>query len=212
MKNNTFRLVLTAFFLAILILLASVPFLGFIPLGIINATTLHIPVIIASIVLGPKLGAFLGGAFGIISMIRSTVIVTPLSFAFSPFIPPIGAENGSWKAIIIAIVPRILIGVVPYFTYQWGKKLFKNKANSFSLFLSGIAGGLTNTILVMNLIYFLFQREYGQVIGEAGNAIYIAILTIILTQGIPEAIVAGIATAAVASVLLRLVKQRDGIA
>jgi len=93
MKNNTFRLVLTAFFLAILILLASVPFLGFIPLGIINATTLHIPVIIASIVLGPKLGAFLGGAFGIISMIRSTVIVTPLSFAFSPFIPPIGAEK-----------------------------------------------------------------------------------------------------------------------
>ena len=60
-KDKTFQLVLTAFFLAIMILLASVTFLGFIPIGPLNATTLHIPVIIASIVLGPKLGAFLGG-------------------------------------------------------------------------------------------------------------------------------------------------------
>ena len=74
-KISTFELVLTAFFLGILILLASVPFLGFIPLGPINATTMHIPVIIASIVLGPRIGGFLGGAFGIISMVRSTWII-----------------------------------------------------------------------------------------------------------------------------------------
>ena len=60
-KEKTFQLVLTALFLSVMILLASVPFLGFIPIGPINATTLHIPVIIASIVLGPKIGGFLGG-------------------------------------------------------------------------------------------------------------------------------------------------------
>lgn len=125
-KNFT----LTAMFLAILILLAVTP-LGFIPIGPINATTMHIPVIIASIVLGPRLGAFLGGTFGLISMIRSTVIQTPLSFVFSPFIPVIGTEHGSWKALLIAFIPRILIGVVPYFVYKGLRKLMKQKQIPF---------------------------------------------------------------------------------
>ncbi len=207
-KDKTFQLVLTAFFLAIMILLASVTFLGFIPIGPLNATTLHIPVIIASIVLGPKLGAFLGGCFGLISMIRSTLIVTPLSFVFSPFVSPIGETGmGSWKALLVVFIPRILIGVVPYFVYKGSQKLFKNRAKGFDLFLAGIAGGLTNTILVMNFIYVLFQKEYAAQIGEAGNAVYAAILGVIFTQGVPEAIVAGIATAAVSAVLLKLTKQ-----
>lgn len=134
--KNTKNFTLTAMFLAILILLAVTP-LGFIPIGPINATTMHIPVIIASIVLGPRLGAFLGGTFGLISMIRSTVIQTPLSFVFSPFIPVIGTEHGSWKALLIAFIPRILIGVVPYFVYKGLRKLMKQKADSVSLFLAG---------------------------------------------------------------------------
>ncbi|WP_312498861.1 ECF transporter S component [Enterococcus sp.] len=208
-KRSTFDLVLTAFFLGILILLASVPFLGFIPLGPINATTMHIPVIIASIILGPRIGGFLGGAFGLISMIRSTLIITPLSFVFSPFVPLYGTDQGSWKAVLVALIPRILIGVAPYFVFKGCQKMWKNKQQSLSLLLAGIAGGLTNTILVMNLIYFLFHQEYAAVVGKAGNAIYAAILGVIFTQGIPEAMVAGSATMAVASVLLRLVTNRN---
>lgn len=195
-------------FLAIMILLAVTP-LGFIPIGPINATTMHIPVIIASIVLGPKIGGSLGGIFGIISMIRSTVIQTPLSFVFSPFIPVIGTDNGSWKALIIAIIPRILIGIVPYFVYLGMKKLLKEKGQSISLFLAGLSGSLVNTIFVMNLIYFLFQKDYAEVIGKGGSAVYAAVLTVIFTSGVPEAIVAGVATAAVCAVLLRLVKKND---
>lgn len=207
-KISTFELVLTAFFLAILILLASVPFLGFIPLGPINATTMHIPVIIGSILLGPKIGAFLGGSFGLISMIRSTVIIGPLSFLFSPFIPVYGTDQGSFKALLIAFIPRLLIGIVPYFVFKGCRKLFKQKKQSLSLFLSGVAGGLTNTILVMNLIYFLFQQDYAQAIGTAGDKVYSGILLVIFSQGLPEALVAGIATAAVTTVLMKMMKNR----
>lgn len=208
-KEKTFQLVLTALFLSVMILLASVPFLGFIPIGPINATTLHIPVIIASIVLGPKIGAFLGGCFGLISMIRSTMIITPMSFVFSPFIAPLGTDGaGSWKALLVAFIPRILIGIVPYFVYRWSQKYFKGRGQHFALFLAGMAGGLTNTILVMNLIYFLFKPEYAQVLGQAGDAVYAAIISIVFAQGIPEAIVAGLATAAVSIVLLKFMEQR----
>ncbi|EOT34239.1 ECF transporter S component [Enterococcus durans] len=203
--KNTKNFTLTAMFLAILILLAVTP-LGFIPIGPINATTMHIPVIIASIVLGPRLGAFLGGTFGLISMIRSTVVQTTLSFVFSPFIPVIGTDHGSLKALLIAFIPRILIGIVPYFVFKGMQKLIKNKANTVSLFIAGLAGSLVNTILVMNMIYFLFQQDYAQVIGKNINAVYSAVLAVIFTSGVPEAIVAGLATAGVCSVLLRLIR------
>lgn len=203
--KNTKNFTLTAMFLAILILLAVTP-LGFIPIGPINATTMHIPVIIASIVLGPRLGAFLGGTFGLISMIRSTVVQTPLSFVFSPFIPVIGTDHGSLKALLISFIPRILIGVVPYFVFKGMQKLIKNKVNTVSLFIAGLSGSLVNTILVMNMIYFLFQHDYAQVIGKNINAVYSAVLAVIFTSGVPEAIVAGLATAGVCSVLLRLIR------
>ena len=45
-----------ALFLAIEIILVVTP-LGYIPIGPLNATTMHIPVIIAGIVLGKKAGA-----------------------------------------------------------------------------------------------------------------------------------------------------------
>lgn len=203
--KNTKNFTLTAMFLAIMILLAVTP-LGFIPIGPINATTMHIPVIVASIILGPRLGAFLGGTFGLISLFRSTFIPTPLSFVFSPFIPVIGTDQGSWKALIIALIPRILIGVVPYFVYKGIQRLTKNKVSPLSLFLAGIAGSLTNTILVMNLIYFLFQQDYAQVLGTNINAVYSAVLAVIFTSGVPEAIVAGLVTAAVSTVLLRMIR------
>ncbi|GMA55036.1 hypothetical protein GCM10025857_63930 [Alicyclobacillus contaminans] len=84
----------------------------------------------------------------------------------------------------------------------------KQRKRGLGLFLAGLLGGIVNTVVVMNMVYFLFQKEYAQMIGEAGSAVYTAILSIILAQGIPEAIVAGIATAGVAAILLRFSKNR----
>ena len=53
-KNTTMQvqeLVQAALFAALIILMASVPFLGFIPLGFMRATTLHIPVILGAVLL-----------------------------------------------------------------------------------------------------------------------------------------------------------------
>ena len=89
-----------------------------------------------------------------------------------------------------------LIGVVPYFVYKGILKLSKNKFQGVSLFLAGLAGSFVNTILVMNMIYFLFQQDYAQVVGKSIHALYTAILAVIFTSGVPEGIIAGIATVA----------------
>ncbi|MGM0166099.1 hypothetical protein IGI39_001056 [Enterococcus sp. AZ135] len=205
-EKNVRSFTLTAMFLAIMIILAVTP-LGFIPIGPINATTMHIPVIIASIVLGPRIGAGLGAIFGVISLARATVIITPMSFVFSPFIANPLTNQGDWRAIIVAIIPRILIGVVPYFVYKGIHRLMKQKALPVSLFIAGLAGSMTNTILVMNLIFFFFRDSYANVLQVTADAVYGVILGIIFGSGLVEAIVAGVATAGVCAVLLRLMKK-----
>ena len=204
---KTKQLTLTAIFLAIIILFSFTP-LGFINLGFIKATLVHVPVIIGAIVLGPKIGAFLGLTFGLLSMIINTITPSILSFAFSPFIPVLGTNETSLWALAIALIPRILTGVVPFYVYKW-LKTSKAKDN-ISLFVAGVTGSLVNTFLVMNMIFFLFQDAYAASKNmEVGAGLYKAVLSVILINGVPEAIVAGIATSAVAFVLLKIVEKNQ---
>ena len=99
-----------ALMMAVIILLANTP-LGMIQLPIIKATTVHIPVIIGAIVLGPKAGAILGATFGVCSLISNTYAPTLLSFALSPFMSTTGL-GGAAKAVWISVGCRIFIGVV----------------------------------------------------------------------------------------------------
>ena len=61
---KTLGLVQLALLGALIFILAFTPFIGYIPLGFTRATIVHIPVIIGSLLLGPKKGAVLGFLFG----------------------------------------------------------------------------------------------------------------------------------------------------
>ena len=88
-RHDTRWMVSVALMAAIIIVLANTP-LGMIQLPIIKATTVHIPVIIGAVLLGPSAGAILGAVFGICSLISNTMAPTLLSFAFSPFMSTSG--------------------------------------------------------------------------------------------------------------------------
>lgn len=204
-RTRTFNMILTALFMAIIILMTMVPNLGYINLVVIKATLLHVPVIIGSIVLGPKLGAILGATFGITSLIKNTMEPSLLSFAFSPFYELNGTGGNGWS-IVIALVPRILIGIIPYFVYRLLMKVLKNLKGKtvLSLAVAGVAGAFTNTLLVMNFIYFCFRNEFAAAQDIAVGAVYDVILGIIATNGIPEAIVGGIFAVAIGGALLKV--------
>ena len=88
-KRDTRYLTSVALMAALVILLANTP-LGMIQLPVVKATTVHIPVILGAVLLGPQAGAVLGGVFGICSLISNTTAPTLLSFAFSPFMSMTG--------------------------------------------------------------------------------------------------------------------------
>ncbi|CVI66826.1 Pantothenic acid transporter PanT [Clostridiales bacterium CHKCI001] len=208
-SKKTQEMVLTAIFAAIIIAMANIPYLGYLNFGVVSATLIHIPVIIGAILIGPKAGAFLGFVFGATSLIRATFQPNLSSFAFSPFY-----AGGNMWSLVICFVPRILIGIVSYYVFYGLVNGFKkhkkeNKKRggleTISLLIAGIAGSMTNTLLVMNLIFVFFSDQYGAVQGVAGSgAIYKFIVGVIVVNGIPEAIIAGILTAMVCKVMLKV--------
>lgn len=209
-NDKVLGLVQLALFSAIIIIMAFTPFLGYIPLGFTRATIIHIPVIIGSILLGPKKGAFLGALFGLTSLINNTFNPTPTSFVFTPFYS-IGETSGNALSLVICFVPRILVGIVPYFVHKGVKKAFRNKkgGEATGLAVAGLAGALTNTLLVMNMIYFFFGSAYAEANKKSIEVLYGFIMSVIGINGVPEAIVAAILTAAVGGALLRFMRRQS---
>lgn len=228
--------------------------LGYIPLVVINATIIHIPVILGSLFCGPKKGAFLGFVFGFTSCLKATIVGGTLSsFVFSPVLAAsLVGTSGIFKSLFIAFVPRILVGVIPYFVYIGIKKVLASEKKNLwgtvlnvlmSVFLAfgvyaflgkmseslsqaaalgigiavgavvfivveavfirkstqvipfvyaGVAGAMTNTLLVMGSIFVLYKDAYADAIGVAGNAVLGVITGVISFNGVIEAIVAAI--------------------
>jgi len=190
---------ITSLFVAIIFLMTFTP-IGFINLPVIKATITHVPVIIGSILLGPRIGACLGAMFGLASLINNTIYPTSiLSFAFSPAIAVPGTDSGSVLALVICFAPRILVGVVPWYADRFMTKITRGskKLRLFSLAVAGFAGSATNTILVMHLIFFIFKNAYAVAKGVPAGEIYGFVIMIMTGNGIPEALVAAILAPAV---------------
>ena len=204
-KHDTRYMVSVGLMAAIVIVLANTP-LGMIQLPIVKATTVHIPVIIGAILLGPTAGAILGGVFGVCSLISNTMAPTLLSFAFSPFMSTTGIP-GAIKAIWISVGCRILIGLVAGWLWKLLRKIKLNQM--VSLAVTGFVGSMVNTVTVMGSIYLLFAQQYAEAKDVAVTAVWGLIMGTVTASGIPEAIAAAVIVAVVAKVLLksRLIKE-----
>ena len=196
-KKDTRWMVSTALMAAVVILLANTP-LGMIQLPVIKATTVHIPVIIGSILLGPAAGAILGCVFGICSVISNTTAPTLLSFAFSPALATDLA--GVFKSLWIAVGCRVLLGVIAGWLWIFLKKL---KLNAWlALPVTAFISTIMHTILVMGSIYLLLATQYAEAKGVAVNAVFGLVMGTVVGSGIPEAIAAAVLVTAIGKALL----------
>ena len=198
-KRDTRWLVLLALFVAIEIFL-NVTGIGLIPLPLIKASTLHIPVIIGAVLMGPLAGGILGGVFGLCSIWSNSTAPGLLSFAFSPFLATSAA--GAVKTIWIAFGCRVLIGVVAGWLWIALKKLRVN--DLAALPVVGVAGALTNTGLVMTSIYLLLSPEFAAAKNIAMEAVLGGVMAIVAANGVPEAIAAAVLVTAIGKAMLHV--------
>ena len=186
--TQTLHLVLTALFLALILLLGLTP-IGLIPLGFINVTVLCVPVIVGTLLLGLKTGLLLGFCFGAVSALSAFGIYgTPSALA--------GALVAASPvlAAIMCFLPRLMVPVVAHRVYRLVSK--GEPARKRAVPFAAVAGSLTNTILYLGLM-LLFYVMMG--INSEG------VLTLIggtgLIAGSSEAVVAAlIATPVLAAV------------
>ena len=204
-KKDTRYLTSVALMAAIVIVLANTP-LGMIQLPIIKATTVHIPVIIGAVLLGPSAGAILGTVFGICSLISNTMAPTLLSFAFSPFMSTSGIP-GALKAIWVSVGCRILIGVAAGWLWILFARLKVNQI--IALPIVGFVGSMVNTITVMGSIYLLFAQQYAEAKEVAVTAVWGLVMGTVTASGIPEAIAAAILVLALGKVLISVFKKSN---
>ena len=191
-KTNVRLLTQMALLTALMLVMAFTP-LGYIPLPFMNATTMHIPVIICAMALGKKYGAALGFVMGFCSFYNATFSPTITSFCFTPFFS-MGGVEGNWTSLLIAFIPRIALGYGAGAIYE----RLKSKNGRTAAALSGLSGALINTIGVLGGIWIFFKEPYEAVLG---NTIVALLMTTVGVNSIAEAVVGVIAAMAVHTVL-----------
>lgn len=172
--------------------------LGFIPLPLFKLTILHLPVIIGAIIEGPVVGGSIGLIFGLFSIYQNITAPTPMSpFFYNP---------------LVSVLPRILIGVISYYVYKIIRAKVKNLKVSISI--AAICGSLINTIGVLGTIYLVYFKDYATVLMERGtistnsmSAVTTALLTVIGTNGLAEAILSALIVSPIVIAIFKMQKK-----
>ena len=168
-KGFSVRKIVISGVLAAIAILLGWTRLGFIPVPTLagNATIMHVPAIIGGVMEGWLVGGIVGTIFGLFSFLQAT---TPL-----------------FKDPLVAILPRIFIGITAYFAYAALKK-----GNEYlALIVAAVVGTLTNTVLVLGMAVI---RGY----------LPMAAIPPIIPQAIAEVIIAAIVTVAVVAAWKRI--------
>ncbi len=137
--------------------------LGLIPVPIPligNATIMHIPAIVGGVLEGPVVGLLAGLIFGIFSFLY--------------------AESPVFANPLVAILPRLLIGVVAWAAFV-GLRRFSVDLASVA---AGLLGSLANTVGVISLAVLF-------------GLLPLSIVPVILPQAIAEAVLAAVVTVVV---------------
>ena len=147
-RPNVRRITIVGILSALTLALSLIPQIGYITIpGLgLQITIVHIPVIIAGIIEGPVVGAFVGLIFGLSSLY--TALTSPLPIAFA-FLNP-----------LVSILPRIFIGVVAWYVWRAMTTVTKDKARPVSIGIAAAMGTVTNTIGVLGMIWILYAKRF----------------------------------------------------
>ena len=151
---KTKDLVFTALFMGIVFMLGLWPNIGFIAIGPVSVTLIHVPVIIGAIFLGSTSGLLIGLAFGLGSFINS--MSSGVIFA------PVFANP------LVSILPRIIFGFGTYYIYKMVSVFVKNKTVNYSI--SAALATIFHALLVVPLLFYVGLGH--ESIATAINTVY----------------------------------------
>lgn len=175
-RTKSYKIAIRAVLIALIMIQSMTPFLGFIPLGFMDLTIIHITVIVAAIALGPGDGALIGLIWGIGTVIRAYTSPTSV------------LDTMVFTNPVVSIIPRILVGYLSGLFYKYFKNRIKSR--TITMGIAAAIGSLTNTVLVLVLMRLMYAGTMASVYKVPTKALNGVIMTIIGTNGVPEMIAA----------------------
>lgn len=194
-KRKAYRIAILGILMAIIFVQSLVPFLGFVPTGFINITIIHITVIVAAIVLGPKDGAIVGLVWGLGTMVRA--FTSPTSII----------DTTVFTNPVVAVLPRVIVGLVAGYLYLAFKNRFKKRVVAMGI--ASALGSLTNTVLVLGLMRVMYASALSQTYATQTDLLNKLLLIIVGTNGLPEMVAAIIIAPAISTAILKANKFLD---
>ena len=131
--KRVYEIAVISVFVALIIVFTMIPMVGYIQIGIVALTTMHIPVLIGGTFGGRKVAYTLGLVFGL------------SSFAYS-FMAPTGI-NVAFQNPLVSVLPRVLFGLALYEIYGLSKKYISNKYLAISVHM--VVSTVFHTIVVV---------------------------------------------------------------
>ena len=188
-KNKTYRIAILGILSAFIIVQTFVPFLGNIPIPPLNPTIIHITVIVAAFVLSTKDGMLVGLVWGLARMVKAyTLPASPLDLLL-------------WTNPIIAVVPRVMVGLVAGLVFH---AFLKRKQEKVGMVTAAVLGSLTNTVLVLGFIALFYGNEYATALNVDPSNLLKVLAGIVATNGIGEAVAAGLIAPFIATALMKV--------
>ena len=188
-KNKTYRIAILGTLSAFIIVQTFVPFLGNIPIPPLNPTIIHITVIVAAFVLSTKDGMLVGLVWGLARMVKAyTLPASPLDLLL-------------WTNPVIAVVPRVMVGLVAGLVFH---AFLKRKQEKVGMVTAAVLGSLTNTVLVLGFIALFYGNEYATALNVDPSNLLKVLAGIVATNGIGEAVAAGLIAPFIATALMKV--------
>ena len=188
-KNKTYRIAILGILSAFIIIQTFVPFLGNIPIPPLNPTIIHITVIVAAFVLSTKDGMLVGLVWGLARIVKAyTLPASPLDLLL-------------WTNPVIAVVPRVMVGLVAGLIFH---AFLKRKQEKRGMVIAAVLGSLTNTVLVLGFIALFYGNEYATALNVDPSNLLKVLAGIVATNGIGEAVAAGLIAPFIAKALMKV--------
>lgn len=191
-KSNVKTMVTMAFLLALVVVLQALA--STIKIGMFSLSFVLIPVVIGAILYGPKAGAVLGAAFGVVVTIQSVTGMDQGGFAMFSVSP------------ILTVVVCMLKGTAAGYVAGLVYKLLKKK-NLLATIIASITCPIINTGIFLLLLCTCYRdvlSQWAQGAGGVSSAYYVFVF-IVVANFLPEILLNGLLSPAV----VRIVHNRN---
>lgn len=193
-KELTFRMVITALFIAIMMAMNFSP-LGYIYAGVFVITLMPIPVVAGAISLGPVCGMILGFVFGLTSFLQC--------FGIGYVIDPSAAilfQTSPLGTAFTCFVPRILMGLCVSLLFKAFAKFRKTQKIAYPV--AAVSGAVFNTVFFMTSYIVMFKNT---ILAE--TSVMTVLLSVLTLNTLIEVCVSLVIGGSIALAVNRVIKR-----